>query len=337
MEPKSTPSSVTVDEEGDLVLLVGVKAQTRILVSSKVLTISSKVFKAMLSKSFKEARELAQSVHNNQTYELPLPDDDAHTMIVLCKATHHRSWDIPAETITMPLLRKFASHVHKYDCVEAVRTQAVSSWIASFESDPTQTLGLVVVSYLLDNAEGFTKFTRTMLMSDKVDIVPFRESWDTEHQLPESFFVILEKKRQAAIEFLSEQITNHLDSMVQGPAALVLAHGYFNGWGNSSPLSQHDAQLTQMFITNMRTHILWPHKLSDRSLHATLTVLRCLKNSESPTKEVQSSDCLACGTSMREHLTQIIDDAETFIEGVCLDCFHQKDGLERKCRVQHNG
>ncbi|KAE9990475.1 hypothetical protein EG327_001377 [Venturia inaequalis] len=256
MEPKSTPSSVTVDEEGDLVLLVGVKAQTRILVSSKVLTISSKVFKAMLSKSFKEARELAQSVHNNQTYELPLPDDDAHTMIVLCKATHHRSWDIPAETITMPLLRKFASHVHKYDCVEAVRTQAVSSWIASFESDPTQTLGLVVVSYLLDNAEGFTKFTRTMLMSDKVDIVPFRESWDTEHQLPESFFVILEKKRQAAIEFLSEQITNHLDSMVQGPAALVLAHGYFNGWGNSSPLSQHDAQLTQMFITNMRTHIL---------------------------------------------------------------------------------
>lgn len=60
MEPESAPSSVTVDEDGDLILLVGAEAQTRILVSSKVLIISSKVFKAMLSKSFKEARELAE-------------------------------------------------------------------------------------------------------------------------------------------------------------------------------------------------------------------------------------------------------------------------------------
>lgn len=62
MELETAPTSVTVDEDGDLVLIVGQEAQsqTRILVSSKVLTISSKVFKAMLSKSFKEARELAE-------------------------------------------------------------------------------------------------------------------------------------------------------------------------------------------------------------------------------------------------------------------------------------
>lgn len=59
MEPESTTSSVTVDEDGDLILLIGTEAQTRILVSSKVLTISSKVFEAILSKSFKEAHELA--------------------------------------------------------------------------------------------------------------------------------------------------------------------------------------------------------------------------------------------------------------------------------------
>lgn len=62
MEPEANPTSVTVDEDGDLVLLVGPeKSQTRILVLSKALILASKVFKAMLSRStFKEGRELAE-------------------------------------------------------------------------------------------------------------------------------------------------------------------------------------------------------------------------------------------------------------------------------------
>lgn len=55
------PTSITIYEDGDLILVVGSEIQHRILVSSKVLTIASKVSKAMLSKSkFKECRELAQ-------------------------------------------------------------------------------------------------------------------------------------------------------------------------------------------------------------------------------------------------------------------------------------
>lgn len=57
----TSPTSVTVDEDGDLVLVVGpADAQAKILVSSKVLTVASKVFKAMLSRSFKEGRQLAE-------------------------------------------------------------------------------------------------------------------------------------------------------------------------------------------------------------------------------------------------------------------------------------
>jgi hypothetical protein len=48
-------------QQGDLLLLVGPEdAQSRILVSSKVLTVASKVFEAMLSGSFKEARKLTE-------------------------------------------------------------------------------------------------------------------------------------------------------------------------------------------------------------------------------------------------------------------------------------
>lgn len=57
----TSPTSVTVDEDGDLVLLVcPADAQARILVSSKVLTVASKVFKAMLSRSFREGLKLAE-------------------------------------------------------------------------------------------------------------------------------------------------------------------------------------------------------------------------------------------------------------------------------------
>lgn len=63
MEPESTTSSVTVDEDGDLILLVGTEAQTRILVSSKVLTISSKVFKAILSNPSKKHTSLPQGMY----------------------------------------------------------------------------------------------------------------------------------------------------------------------------------------------------------------------------------------------------------------------------------
>lgn len=57
----TSPTSITVDEDGDLVLLVGpADAQAQILVSSKALTLASKVFKATLSRSFNEGRQLAE-------------------------------------------------------------------------------------------------------------------------------------------------------------------------------------------------------------------------------------------------------------------------------------
>jgi hypothetical protein len=65
MEPEAmaaNPTSVTVDDDGDLILLVGPDdAQAQILVSSKALTLASSVFRAMLSKTtFKEGRELVK-------------------------------------------------------------------------------------------------------------------------------------------------------------------------------------------------------------------------------------------------------------------------------------
>jgi hypothetical protein len=48
----------TIDEDGDLILVVG-EAKRRLLVASKALTMASKVFKAILSRNFRDAQELA--------------------------------------------------------------------------------------------------------------------------------------------------------------------------------------------------------------------------------------------------------------------------------------
>ncbi|QDS75766.1 hypothetical protein FKW77_008710 [Venturia effusa] len=331
MDSETAPASITVDEDGDLILLVGSEAQTRILVSSKVLTISSKVFKAMLSKSFKEARELAESANNNETYELQLPDDDAAAMIVLCKVIHHRSCDVLAESVTMSLLQKFASHVHKYDCIEAARVQVVSDWIVKFADDPDQTLGLAVVSYLLDIAESFTKFTRLMLMNDQIEVVTVREAWDTAHQIPETVFEILKEKRQAAFEFISEKISQRLDGVMNRIPCLSREHGL------DSPgrfFTQHDARLAQRFFMSMRVRISWPHRIQDRSLHGTLIELCKIRDEAKNTGKVYER-CAACETSLGQHLTQIIDGAEAAIQGVCLDCLRHKGDPEKECRVQH--
>lgn len=58
-QPPNPLTSVIVDEDGGLILFIG--TETRFLVSSKALTLASKMFKAVLSRAaFKEGRELAE-------------------------------------------------------------------------------------------------------------------------------------------------------------------------------------------------------------------------------------------------------------------------------------
>lgn len=85
VEPEIKPAPIIIDEGGDLILLVGLEAQTRIVVSSKVFSISSRVFKAMLSYSFREGREFAQRFVSYSTYILDIRN--AHIFSVLPRAS----------------------------------------------------------------------------------------------------------------------------------------------------------------------------------------------------------------------------------------------------------
>jgi hypothetical protein len=131
----------TFDEDGDVLLLLSGRppqeAQNRardttvvtkpviekepcidihLLVSSKHLMLASPVFKAMLKNgNFKEG----QALQSTGRVEIPLPDDDAPTLILLLNIIHGRTRRVPSK-VHLSELAKVASMVDKYQMHEAV-------------------------------------------------------------------------------------------------------------------------------------------------------------------------------------------------------------------------
>ncbi len=88
------------DPSGDLILKVGTPQQeTRIRVSSKVMTLASPVLAAMLSPKYREGRTLS----DHGFLELALPEDDPEAMVWVCKAFHMKQ---SLSSISLQLMEK---------------------------------------------------------------------------------------------------------------------------------------------------------------------------------------------------------------------------------------
>ncbi|MCJ1453530.1 hypothetical protein MMC28_003877 [Mycoblastus sanguinarius] len=110
------------DPAGDLVLLIGLEdEQKSVRVSSKVLTLASPVFAAMLSPRFAEGHALSDK-NNESVPSISLPDDDPEAVIWLCNALHFRQ-NADENLFCFPLLEKMAHLCDKYDL-----SGALSSW-----------------------------------------------------------------------------------------------------------------------------------------------------------------------------------------------------------------
>lgn len=180
---------VKIDPEGDLILEVGANFSTnfdssvprekpvseddkqkplRILVSSKILTMSSPVFKCMLRGNFIES-QLPLSQTNPPT--LSLPEDNPHAMKQLCDGLHNFAEpdfdnDPPKEHL-LQLLRELydtAVVADKYGCSLLVKSAAHSFWVQGIlrgKFPAASELGMVLcISYVLDDEEVFYTASR---------------------------------------------------------------------------------------------------------------------------------------------------------------------------------
>jgi hypothetical protein len=147
-------SRAVIDSDGDIVLqlcqeqLVGEEAREgrtdgskpgtcEFVVSSKVLSLASPVFRAILNGKFKESVDFGEKKAASEQYTLRLEGDDYEATALFCRVTHFKANDI-TDRPTTACLEKLAYLCDKYQCVGAVKYCGgiwVRDWIADWRMD----------------------------------------------------------------------------------------------------------------------------------------------------------------------------------------------------------
>ncbi|KAK5169578.1 uncharacterized protein LTR77_005555 [Saxophila tyrrhenica] len=149
--------------------------RTKLQVRSSVLTVSSKVFKALLSPQFKEGAELAGA----GSVEIALPEDDPEAMAIMCKVLH--LWgrnDIEPRSLTTEQLLNVAVPPDKYGCTRAMR-RAAEQWIKQLEKvvDHTKLHSLIAACFYFDHEPMWRLVSRAFVFesTEARDLQPLDE------------------------------------------------------------------------------------------------------------------------------------------------------------------
>ncbi|KAF2487559.1 hypothetical protein BDY17DRAFT_289194 [Neohortaea acidophila] len=160
-DDKPEPESVQLDEQGDVVLIVGSPATHKITVSSVMLALASPVFKAMLGSSkFREGQGARSAL---EPMEVFLLEDDAEAMLNICRLLYHQG-QISRGMKLYHLLQT----MDKYQCLETFAIPVDAMVRRELEEpigDWEETIFFAAIAYLANDAEKFKKMT-SMLITD---------------------------------------------------------------------------------------------------------------------------------------------------------------------------
>ena len=156
-----------VDPTGDITLLLhnsqdGKQIQSSIRVSSKVLSLASPVFAAMLSPNFAEGQGLRNTT-SQETLAINLHDDNIEAMLWLCKALHFKQ-DLNI-AIDFSLLTELAILCDKYELMSVLYPWS-HGWLQHL---PGSLLGndkqaeMLWISYALGNEKCFWRTSRDLM------------------------------------------------------------------------------------------------------------------------------------------------------------------------------
>ncbi|KIW31444.1 uncharacterized protein PV07_03094 [Cladophialophora immunda] len=152
-------ATIDIDPVGDLVIEI---EDERLRISSKVLSLASPVFGAMLSSGFKEGS--LQTVEDNPRI-IPLPEDDLEAFKLICKIIHFQLDQIPQE-LKIDSLENLALVCDKYQCTVAMR-HCAALWLQRI-SDTYLAAELnrqLLVAYLLDLPTAFSDISWRLMQA----------------------------------------------------------------------------------------------------------------------------------------------------------------------------
>ena len=160
-EREEPNSAEHVASDGDVVLLVG-EQKIRLRVYSQCLRSASEVFNAMFGRHWSEG----QGISSQSPRDVPLVEDDAHAMRLICSVIHHRNADIP-DTLTAKEVLQIAVEADKYDLSVALK-YARAQWLKpKGDEDMTDMAYLMVAASLFCDMGAFLARSLDLIINYK--------------------------------------------------------------------------------------------------------------------------------------------------------------------------
>ena len=181
------------DPAGDIVLKLGSGDEaTLIRVHSKVLSLASPVFAAMLSPRFAEGKALEDNKGMaDSTTTIDLPDDDPEAMSLICRVLHFK--DDAAQRTTYPsvLLMALAVLCDKYNM-----SRGLSSWsricMEKFNREAKHDqFDIAWMSYGFEHHESFWKDTGNIIRHSSLAELDIEHDFLPDHVIGESPVAII--------------------------------------------------------------------------------------------------------------------------------------------------
>ena len=341
------PPLEDADSAGDLLLVLetdkdGRPTQPSIRVSSKVLSLASPVFAAMLSPKFAEGQALLNAT-SADTPSLFLRDDDSQAMIWLCKALHFKQ-DVTVD-ISFSLLKKKAILSDKYDLVGALKPWShvwLQKWPGS-QHGVDDHAEMLWISYALGNEECFWRNSRSLMQFYTTEDLAAVQNEQMTAMLPERLlgrycipsFALndiscnyrLTKRRLDCINNDREAVLIELQKTFEDIMAPLLKHECVaakdHNRENNYRACDHLTKIGYYFAQLSKSG-LWPitQKLQQTSLIAISAGLSKIQGywDGDVSRNSYSTHCSSPKMDIKKLIEQAEKNATEKVKGLCLDC-----------------
>lgn len=290
-----TNTIVEIAPHGDLILIVG-QEEAKLHVNSMMLREASKPFSAMFGPNWKEGRDL---LDGDRPTEIPLPEDNAVAMKIICSVIHLQNSEVPR---TAGDVLAVAVATDKYDCVIALRF-ASDSWLRPSGNEAGNLMLLTAAAYLFQNAQAFKELTKALILDYKDPYLTL-SCREVESAMPWKVFCLLEEQRGSARLRVAE----------------ILLAGVNDGHGHCVHKCGWTSKYAYAYIKLLERKDLWPADLP----HISITkALQSAERMPDPIPEESSAACTYgykhAAPEYRRTRASILDDFNESI-GLCLHC-----------------
>ncbi|PTB51909.1 hypothetical protein M431DRAFT_522865 [Trichoderma harzianum CBS 226.95] len=292
-----TNTIVEIAPDGDLILIVGPE-EAKLHVDSTLLRAASKPFSAMFRPDWKEGHDL---LDGDRLTEIPLPEDNAAALKIMCSVIHHKASEVP-RTLAAGDVLAVAVAADKYDCVEAL-IFASDGWLRPFRDEAGNLMLLTAAAYLFQNARAFEEITKALILDYKDPYLTL-SCREVESAMPWKVFCLLEEQRGSARLRVAD----------------VLMAGVNDWTGHCCHKCGWTSKYAYAYIKLLESERLWPAKLPRISISEALQSAERMRD---PIPEESSAACTYgykhTAPAYRRNRTSSLDDFNKSI-GLCLHC-----------------